>query len=133
MGDFNNNSFNSTIDCLSIKLDLLSHSINMEKLILSCIFIKYNIDTDQYDQSIFEIFIYTYYGEVYINVNKHKGRTFPLQIYNRYDHFAIFYKRQIHKMMIGKWKCAMYKPNSKYFLKLKDHFEKIEKSGVFGR
>jgi len=133
MEDFNNKWFNSTIDKQSILIDVYSHSINMEKLILSCIFIKYNIDTDQYDRSIFEIFIYTHNGKVYINVNKDKKNTFPLQIYNRYDYFVVFYKRQIHKMMIRKWKCEMYKPNSKYFFKLKNNFEKIEKMGVFGR
>jgi len=112
----------------------------LENIIDYYIFQNYNIDENHihdYDYSINSIFrvclVIHNESELCFNINKNKKKTFPRQIYNRYDYFAVFYKRQIHKMMIRKWRDIMYRPNSKYFLKLKNHFEKIEKMEVFGR
>jgi len=125
---------NDIIDNYSIKVNDQNDSYQTI-LIALILYKKYNIIDTQFRHinSIFLVSGFRYEGIFILNVNEDKEKTFPLQIYNRYDYFVVFYKRQIHKMMIRKWKCAMYKPNSKYVLKLKDNFEKIEKMGVFGR
>jgi len=114
-----------------LRVNSLTSSECLKNIINYYIFQNYNIDEDfnidDMTNSIFTIEFGFYISyEIHIFINKNEEKTFPRQIYNRYDYFVVFYKRQIHKMMIRKWKCAIYRPNSKYVLKLKDHFEKIK-------
>lgn len=132
---------NYTIDNFSIpvKNDILS--IDFKILTNELVSRKYQIDNTELIMSTNSIYYISIFNKdslpdiripilsieiynVYINVNKDRTKTFPLQFINKYDYLTMTYKRQKHRTFIRRWKEAIYKPKSKYFYKIKDNFEK---------
>ena len=153
---FQGNLFNSDINNSLVKFINNITLYQLKTLIKKIIDYKYymDIDLDDVHDPLFLISIVEYkYREndigvinnligtafsidtinMYINVNKNKTITFPLQIINKYDYLIMTYKRQKHRDFIRRWKEAIYKPKSKYFYKIKDNFEKLKIFPNFSR
>lgn len=99
-----------------------------DTLIGRIIYEKYNYINDKFKHknSIFVITAFHIDDKCILNINRDRAKTFPLQIINKYDYLIMTYKRQKHRDFIRRWKEAIYKPDSKYFYKIKDNFEKLK-------
>lgn len=95
-----------------------------DAIISRIIYEKYNYIDDRfkYKNSIFVITSFHIDDKCILNVNRDRVKTFLLQIINKYDYLIMIYKRQKHREFIRRWKEAIYKPNSKYYHKIKDNF-----------
>ena len=96
-------------------------------LISRIIYEKYNYIEDNHNHrnSIFVIISFHVDNIHILNINRDRTKTFPLQFINKYDYLIMVYKRQKHRDFIRRWKEAIYKPDSKYYHKIKNNFEQF--------
>ena len=97
-------------------------------LISRIIYEKYNYIEDNHNHrnSIFVIISFHIDNIHILNINKDRAKTFPLQFINKYDYLTMTYKRNKYRKFIRKWKEAIYKPDSAYFNKIKEHFNLLK-------